>query len=282
MRKSLIGLVMFGMLACQQNENQQEEIVSKEAIVLDSLQQVIAQRDSAINAFIRDINNIQSNLDLIKQKEGLISTNLKNGDLEQQDAAGQIVYDIQAIQQLLEKNKEKLNQLRGALKKSNIKISELEKLIESLTAQIQEKDAQIAHLQTEVIRLNDELKYLFEQYNQRLTELNNSQEQLNKAYFVFGTVKELKEKQIISRSGGFIGIGRDTKLKEDFDKSYFTQIDIRETTSIPLYAKKANLITVHPSGSWHFVENNKIIEKLVIDNPDEFWSVSKYLVILVE
>lgn len=244
----------------------------------------IRQRDSLINEYMRAINHIQANLDMIRQKENIITRNLSEKNIESGgEMAEQLVYDIQSIGQLLEQNRKKIKNLQEALKKSNIRISELEKLVENLALQLQEKDAQIANLQNEIIRLNDELKYLFDQYNQRVNELGETEAELNKAFYAFGTVKELKEAQIITKEGGFIGIGRAMKLKDDFNKSYFTQIDIREVFEIPLYAKKVEMLTVHPSGTFHFARNEKgIVEKLIIDNPKEFWSVSKYLVIVVE
>ena len=96
------------------------------------------------------------------------------------------------------------------------------------------------------------------------------------------TSKELIAQGVLTKEGGFIGIGKAEKLKEDFNKNYFTQIDITESMSIPLACKKAKLITTHPSGSYKFDGPEGKIEKLTITNSEEFWSVSKYLVVVVE
>ena len=59
----------------------------------------------------------------------------------------------------------------------------------------------------------------------------------------------------------------------------FTKADLRNVSSIPLNVKKATLMTSHPEGSYTFVKEGKVITELSITNPEEFWSVSKYLVI---
>jgi hypothetical protein len=87
---------------------------------------------------------------------------------------------------------------------------------------------------------------------------------------------------VLTKEGGFIGMGKAEKLKADFNKTYFTQVDVSETTSIPLACKKAKLITVHPTESYKFDGPEGKIEKLIITNTEEFWSTSKYLVIVVD
>ena len=94
------------------------------------------------------------------------------------------------------------------------------------------------------------------------------------AWFVFGTKSELKSQKIL-QSG-------DVLKNADFNKDYFTQIDIRTTKEIKLYSKRAELLTTHPAGSYEIVKEDKGQLTLKITNPKEFWSVSKYLVIQVK
>ena len=77
-------------------------------------------------------------------------------------------------------------------------------------------------------------------------------------------------------------MGKTEKMKGDFNKEYFTKVDASTTTEIVLAAKKAKLLTTHPTGSYKIVGADGKAEKLVITNVDDFWSVSKYLVIVVE
>ena len=69
---------------------------------------------------------------------------------------------------------------------------------------------------------------------------------------------------------------------DDFNKDYFTQIDIRRDKEIKLYSKDAKLLTVHPDGTYELVKDEKGLLTLKITNPNKFWSVSRYLVIEVK
>ena len=95
----------------------------------------------------------------------------------------------------------------------------------------------------------------------------------NTAWFVFGTKKELKEQRIVE----------DGKvLHANFNKNYFTKIDIRIDKEIKLYSKSAKLLTMHPSSSYTLAKDAKDQFVLRITNPQLFWSTSKYLVVLVK
>lgn len=169
------------------------------------------------------------------------------------------------------------------LKKANLKIAEFQEMIERLNGQITEKDAEISELKGQLEKLNIELSEVAMNYEAAQQMLEETTVKVNKAFYAFGTSKELIAQGVLTKEGGFIGIGKAEKLKDDFNKSYFTQIDATETSSVPLSCKKAKLITNHPSGSYKFEgEQGTKIEKLSITNAEEFWSASKYLVIVVE
>lgn len=243
------------------------------------LKQQLSEKDSAVNSFMQAFNEIESNLAVIKEKEKIIS-DTKGTDLKNKEE--QIVADIQEIYDLMNKNKEKLASMSGKLKKANLKIEEFQKIIERLNQQLTEKDAEITSLKEQLEKLNIEMTELNLNYTAKEEESNQKTSKLNTAYYAFGTSKELKTQGVVTKEGGFIGIGKTEQLMKDFNKNYFTKIDITETTSIPLAAKKARLVTTHPSGSYKFEGPQGKVEKLTITNPEDFWSTSKYLVIIIE
>ena len=107
------------------------------------------------------------------------------------------------------------------------------------------------------------------------------EESLNTAFYLFGTGKELKKMDVLDKKGGFIGIGTGKSINENFNKEYFTKIDIRDENSFEFNnAKKIKIITTHPSNSYT-IYGNKPVDSLVINNIDEFWSISKYLIISI-
>ena len=249
--------------------------------VNNNLNGQITQKDSAIFGFIRAFNEIQDNLDVIKDKEKLLTTSSQSGELDQ-DQKDKIIGDIQAIYDLMVKNKQKLGSMNKKLKKANLRISEFEQMIERLNQQIGEKDMEISELKAQLEKLNVELSEVTMNYEAAQEMLEEKTVKLNKGFYAFGTSKELIAQGVLTKEGGFIGIGKAEKLKDDFNKNYFTQIDITETMSITLACKKAKLITNHPTGTYKFEGPEGKIEKLNISNSEEFWSTSKYLVVVVE
>ena len=115
---------------------------------------------------------------------------------------------------------------------------------------------------------------LTEETKQKTQTISNQDKQLNTAWFVFGTKKELKEQHILQKG--------DKVLQSNFNKSYFTKIDIRVDKEIKLYSKSAKILTMHPSSSYTLQQDANKQYVLRITNPDIFWSTSKYLVILVK
>lgn len=243
----------------------------------------ITEKEAALQDFVSAFNEIQENLNTIKEKEKIVTASAKAGDVKSKE--DQIKEDIQAMYDMMAKNKSRIGSLSKKLKDSNVKMDGLEKMIENLQASIDQKDGEIAQLRTELEGKNIQLSNLQTNYDQVSSESSAKTEALNTAYYAIGTSKELKEKNVISKEGGFIGIGKSTTLKSDFNKEYFTKIDITTVTSIPVGGKKAKVLTNHPSSSYKLVadsKDSKKTEKLEITNAADFWSNSKYLVIVVD
>lgn len=243
----------------------------------------LAGKEAVIVDFIGSMNEIQDNLSKIKEREKIITTRFDNGNGEMdENLKTQIIEDIELINNLLLENKNKMASLNAKLKKSNLKITELEKMIESMATQMQQKDAEISSLQEKLSQANEQLKVLFEEYNHRIEELGDKEDKLNTAYYCFGSAKELKEQGVITKEGGFVGLGKSVKLSDNFNKKYFTQIDVKLINEIKLMSKKAKIITNHPANSYKIEGKDGSAEKLIILDAEAFWSSSKYLVLVVE
>ena len=258
----------------------------------DSLAVVGSAKDANLVEFVDAFNSIQSNLDSIKQKEKIIDTAAKGSFEVKGDRKEQIQSDINYIYSLLQKNRLLVADLSSKLKKSNKHAAELEKMIENLNKLIAEKDGEIASLKDELGKMNIQVKDLSTQVtslNTNVSSLNteNKEKQkvieektaeLNTAWFVIGTNKELIEKGIIKKEG-FLGTAKD--LNENIDKSQLTKVDITTVSSIPIMKKKATVISTHPASSYK-IEGVKTADNLIILNQAEFWSLSKVLVISVK
>lgn len=250
----------------------------------DSLQRIIAQRDNEINDMMGTLNEIQEGLREINEAENRLSV-AKNG--EGSSRSVQIKENIRFIANTMAHNRELIKKLQQQLRESRFGGDELRKTIESLTQQLDEKEQQlqklraeldskdihIAQLDEKISNLNTNVENLKIETQEKSQTIGNQDKQLNTAWFVFGTKKELKEQHILV----------DGKvLQSNFNKSYFTKIDIRVDKEIKLYSKSARVLTMHPSSSYTLARdaNNQYV--LRISNPQIFWSTSKYLVILVK
>ena len=288
MKKYLILVVFISFIMSSCNTHKKEIIQMQTKG--DSLQKQIAQRDQTVNGFLTDLNDIQQNLNTIKEKEKMITMNTANKKGELKPAAkDQINADIKDIYDLLVKNKKTIASINKKLKKSNLKIDELQKMIDNLTKMNADKDVEIENLKGQLAKLNIEVAHLSSHVDSLGTVTKNQKQvieqkttELNTAYYVLGTKQELRDKKIVSKEGGFIGLGKVTSMLNTVDKKNFTMIDITKLATIPINKKKAKLITTHPAGSFKLEEANDMFKDLVITNAAEFWSVSKFLVIEVK
>lgn len=251
----------------------------------DSLELVVSAKDSLINAVFADINAISENLALIKSRENLITV---AGEAEGgRRPVEEISNDIKAIDRLLRENRSKIESLQRSaalLRKANLRIDGLEKMIADMNRLLAEKKTEVEQLRESLVRMGDEVKSLTEEVAVRSAEVENLsgekvelQNQLNTVYYIVGAEKELRDAQIINKQG-FIGRTLTVGRNSNFDS--FTMADSRLLTEIPVGQKKATLVTSHPEGSYELVtDSNKIVEKLLITDPVRFWESSKILII---
>ena len=251
----------------------------------DSLELVVSAKDSLINAVFADINAISETLALIKSRENLITV---AGESEGgRRPVEEIDNDIKAIDRLLRENRAKIESLQRSaaqLRKANLRIDGLEKMIADMNRQLAEKKAEVEQLRESLVRMGDEVKSLTEEVAVRSAEVENLsgekvelQNQLNTVYYIVGAEKELRDAQIINKQG-FIGRTLTVGRNSNFDS--FTMADSRLLSEVPVGQKKATLVTSHPEGSYELVTDaNKVVEKLIITDPVRFWESSKILII---
>lgn len=255
----------------------------------DSLQSVVSEREAALNEFIESFNEVEQNLDSVAARQHIITVQSdQKGELKQ-DQKERINAQIAAINSLMEENRQKLEELDKKLKNSSHKNSKLEKLIVTLKNQIAQKDIELAalneklnSLNAQVAQLETDVASLTIERNLTTQALDEATVALHTAYYIVGKTKELQDAKIIDRKGGLLGIGKTSKLSENFDNSKFTRIDYTQTLSIPV-SSEMKIITSHPADSYTLEKEANSKDKvkfIVISNPEKFWSASKYLVVV--
>lgn len=278
--------LLVGATAC--NSGKLQEAKDENNRLDDSLRVAIANQDSLFSL----LNDITSGMDQIKDLEKILtsSTNLSGETQSRKDA---IRNDMIAIQKALQERRERLAELERRLENSNSNNATLRKTIENLKANIAEQSAtieslrqdlssahiQIAKLDFTVDSLSakvDTISAAREATEKQLTAATN---EMNTVYYVVGNKSELKEHNILE-GGGFL---RKTKLMQsDFDQNYFTAVDKRTIKQIPLYSKKAKLLTKQPAASYEMIDDANGQKVLYITDPAEFWRLSNYLVIQID
>jgi len=280
----LLALVNL-FFACN-TEELENKIAALETEKMEVENQLAGTEEIVVD-FIGSLNEIEGNLAKIKERENIITSTFDKGNMEMNNnMKDQIMGDIDLINNLLLDNREKMAELNAKLikskEKSNLKIQELETMVEGLAQRMQQKDGEIAELHTQLAEANKQLTVLFQEYNNRIEELGDKEDELNTAYYCYGSAKELQEQGVISKKGGLLGIGKTAKLSEDFNKEYFTKVDISIVNQIDLMSKKVKIVSNHPSDSYKIEGEDGKAERLSILDAEAFWSSSKYLVMVVD
>lgn len=260
----------------------------------DSLMAELNARDAELDDMMGTFNQITEGFRQINAAENRVD--LQRGSVIEGSASAkqQIASDIEFIQKTLQENRDQIEKLTAQLATSKNQNAQLKKAVDTFTKQLEEKTAEIASLQEELMAKNIRIRELDEAVseltavteelkseNMAKTEVVEQQDRaLNTAWFVFGTKTELKEQKILTGDGLF-SKGK-ILASDEANMDYFTECDIRTTKEIRLYSKSATLLSNHPTSSYSLVKDEKGELTLNINNPTQFWSASKYLVIQVK
>ena len=276
-------------MSCSTKKEKEQESKDPNAETIDSLRQALTQSQNESNDLIETLSQIQDGFDQINEAEGRVSVENKQGERANKQA---IIENMEFIQRTMKLNRELISNLQQQLRNANqsdkrtkAKLEEMvnnynkqledkQKQIDELRAQLAERDIKIAEQGERINALNTSVNDLSQKNEEKARTVAAQDKELNTAYYVFGTKKELREQRIL-KSG-------DVLKSNDFNKDYFTRIDLRVTKQIRLYSKSAKLMTNHPAGSYTLEKDAQNQYVLRINNPQEFWSVSKYLVIIVK
>lgn len=288
MKKLMLAVIAIPLaVACNQNLKEENARLKTEN---EELSMDNAAKDSILDNFVTSMTAIQENLATIREKEESIESARQQGFENTPDQREQVLKDVEAINELLAENKQTIGDLNDKISRYSYEVGKFKKMVANLNTQIEEKDQQVIVLKEnlaaanfEMSRLNARLDTISSQNKEQRDLIKSQTEELNTAYYAVGNYKTLQDNEVLTKKGGVIGIGSTKTFASDFNKDYFTRIDITKTTSIPLNIDdKAKLVSEHPSDSYSWVKDGEKITALEISNPQRFWKSSKYLVVLVD
>ncbi len=283
-------IVIAILTSCVENSGKYKALQAQ----LDSLQANYKLQGAELDELFATINEIEQGLSSIRETESILAVNSADGMEIPEGSKEQLKQDVEAIQNAIKNYQAEIEKLKKdkRLQSSQFKkrlnamqkeLKEKSEVIASLSAQLEQKDAQIvlqtkqiASLDEVVSNLKNEVAELREEGSQ-LHELVADQEiEIYSVYYIVGTKAELIEAGVMTKGGLF----KSSKVSYQAEKDAFVKIDSREISEINTNAKKAKIMSIHPKGTYAFVENDGEMI-LNISNPGEFWEHTKYLVIQV-
>ena len=289
----LLAIVLIGAVLLSDNRTRISQLSTENAC----LNSTIRTRDSLVNVMTATFDEIERNLTFVRDKRSQLSVVSAERSKEKKDV---LVADIKLMNEMLEQNSIKIEELDKKLKASGIEIQSFKNKIaqlnsdilaqnnsiKQLSSDLAQRDRKIAEMNVEVVTLksdnsakDDSINIKSQVIAAKEQIIESKENELNKVYYVSGTAKELKEKGIIQKEGGFLGLGRNKDLNSRVDMQAFSELDQRTALMIPIFSKKVEVITEHPDSSYQLIYQDNQVAYLQIEKPAEFWKLTRYLVV---
>jgi hypothetical protein len=260
-----------------------------------SLEEQIRARDREIDEVTASMNRVDSNLRAIsgyvEVMDGIkLSQLVKN--------RGEIDLMISEIGDFIQENNELVADLELKVQESTSLNAGLKRLIDQQKREVQAKEKQITGLIKQVDELKRELRSTISakdavietkeaeislkdvEIRDRQKKIEEKENTLNTGFFAYGDRKDLTDKGVI-QSDGTVGAGK-LVLSNKFENDDFQAINIRDVLEIDMgITKRQKALTQHPVESYYFVKTDGRTFLKIVDY-QKFWSISKYLVVVVD
>lgn len=280
------------ILSCNSNN----ETISENKIIIDSLQSELNSKDKELNSLEFDklnndsivnqyalyIQRIKNNINEINNQESIINNAKSKKEFYKADTTN-IINAIKIMSEKLIENESMISELNNAVKLEKNKNSQFATRVTELSTEVAKSNREIYFLREELYSLNSSFEAIFSKYNEQNKKISFLNNKLNEIAYVIGTKSELLDNGVLTKGGGLIGLGKSRKLNSDFNTNYFTFSKKQDLKSIVLGYKSVKLMTPHPSESYKISKNtNELIDSLLIFNVENFWKNSKFLVLEVK
>ena len=297
MKKLFLGIILTAsaaalLVACNTNveNNEKYQLLASR---VDSLNRVNKQLKADYNQTLDMLNEIEAGFNEISAAEStLLALSLENqGDtVSRKD---QIINRMDKVKDKIAEQQTKIDNLQAQLAKSNTKNKTLTATINRMQQELDEKSAVIADLQrtvnnqrerinqldNTVASLQKDVKGLKDRTADQQQTIKKQDENMNSVHDICGTEAELIEWGLFSKNGIF-DAGRLGDLAGT--AADFKSFDRRRVAKVPTNGKRIKLLTNHPENSYTIEIEDDGTESIVITDRDNFWSISRYLVVRVK
>ncbi len=210
------------------------------------------QMDSLKTSFefaTETINDIQTNLDSI---EIGLSGQLFSGremPISAEDRRSQIISTVRSMKQQIEYDKSRIADLEKQLASSQVKNHSLESMIAKLRQSINDKEKIVAELSgklgileetviSEKLLSQEEISKRDREIAAKVATIQTQEKDLNTIFYAYGPRKELVEKNVITREGGILGLGRVSTLSKMSELEKYKTFNLAEVDGISFPATK--------------------------------------------
>lgn len=289
------GFIYFQHEIVQAKKSQITTLETEKKAALDEQDKLKGNLEDITNT----IDEVAAKLQDVRKKQVVITDLIARSQTET-SRKGQILDDIAAVEEQLARDKRDIDTLNGKVRQSGIKIKSLEKMVATLSKEVEKNVQRIADLKSiiedknEVIRqTGTSLKNTQNTLANVRTELSQTNEELettkgvleetkNTAYFVIGTKDELKVKNVLDEQGRFFQ-KKSLNLSPEFNDDTFTKIDITKEKEFPITAnlKNVKVIPQRSESSYKLMENGQNQTILKVVDPEKFWKI-KYMAVVVK
>lgn len=287
------------VVGCNTETKQQLATIAKvDSLRVDSLSAVrgeLMQELTASTEFVTAINRELAKVRALTNGKNakLETTSEMNATNEQRKAIvariTHLVARLDSVQNRLASTRARVSQLTKEDSVLVMRVAEYEKSINELQQAAAKERAEFQNVinekATEIASLNSRVDTLTTVRAALVDTVNTLTTEKNTAYYVVGTRDELIEKGVLVAEGGkrfFLLGGRTVVPARQLDPADFSKIDRLHDRNIPLPAGEYQILSRQnvSFAKAQAEKDGKIAGGLTIEQPEQFWENSRFLIIV--
>jgi len=238
---------------------------------LEALQQQDAERMSQM------LESVALSLDSIQAQELVL------GQFDESTPKDTMLLQLRTLREMLDRKKAEIDLMTADSVSSKGAIADLNKVLEFLSRQLEEKSANIAKFEEDVktreakiAELRDRVDVLTVESGNLKAKNNEQEKLLNEVFYIVGTKNELKDLGLLSGSA----LSKKRANYSNINNNEFHRVDARSFNTLVIDSKSPKLLTEKPASSYTLTKNGDGTSTLKITNAKEFWESSPYLIIM--